>query len=213
MKSVSLASPRHLAGTVKPNMLDGIAKRIVLKQLKQLRTSTLRLSDGLFDYRFGSGGESALEADIKVNDPRFYSEIAFGGSIGGGEAYMHGYWSCNDLVSLVRILLRNRDVLDGMETGTARFTQPLQNLFHRVNRNSREGARRNISAHYDLGNEFFSLWLDKTMMYSSAIFDDEKTSLYEAQLRRMKHICEKLQLNENDHLVEIGTGWGGLANI
>ena len=212
MKSVSLSSPRHLAGTVKPSVLDGLARRIVLRQLERLETGTIHLSDESGEYRFGCCEESGQRSvHIQVKDPRFYSEIAFGGSIGGGEAYMHGFWTCDDLVSLVRILLQNREVLDGMETGAARFTQPLQKLFHWVNRNSHEGARRNISAHYDLGNEFFALWLDETMMYSSAIFENEQTSLHQAQLDRMKHVCDRLQLTAQDHLVEIGTGWGGLA--
>ena len=211
MKSVSLSSPRHLAGSVKPSLLDGMARRIVLRQLERLGAGTVRLTDGSEEHWFGAGGAGGPMAHIQVRDPRFYSEIAFGGSIGGGEAYMHGFWSCDDLVALVRILLQNREVLDGMETGAARFTQPLQKLFHWVNRNSHEGARRNISAHYDLGNEFFALWLDETMMYSSAIFEHEETCLHEAQLARMKHVCDRLQLTAEDHLVEIGTGWGGLA--
>jgi cyclopropane-fatty-acyl-phospholipid synthase len=146
-----------------------------------------------------------------VADPRFYSEVAFGGSIGGGEAFMHGYWQCDDLVALVRLLLRNRAVLDGMEGGAARFTAPLRKLFHWVNRNTHDGARRNIAAHYDLGNEFFALWLDETMMYSSAIFEQPELSLHEAQLARLDRICRKLQLGPADHVIEIGTGWGGFA--
>ena len=211
MKSVSLSSSRHLAGTVKPSMLDGLARRMVLRQLEQLKNGQLKLIDGSDELVFGSGSANTLSAHIQVADPRFYSEIAFGGSIGGGEAYMHGYWKCDDLVSLVRILLQNRAVLDGMETGAARFTEPLQKFFHWINRNSHEGARRNISAHYDLGNEFFALWLDETMMYSSAIFKHDDMSLHDAQLARMKHICDRLQLQPTDHVVEIGTGWGGLA--
>jgi len=124
---------------------------------------------------------------------------------------MHGYWHCDDLVALVRLLLQNRPVLDGMEGGAARFTIPLQKLFHWVNRNTHEGARRNIAAHYDLGNDFFSLWLDETMMYSSAIFERPDMSLHEAQQARLDRICNKLQLKPDDHVVEIGTGWGGFA--
>jgi cyclopropane-fatty-acyl-phospholipid synthase len=98
-----------------------------------------------------------------------------------------------------------------MEGGAARFTIPLQKLFHWVNRNTHEGARRNIAAHYDLGNDFFSLWLDESMMYSSAIFERPDMSLHEAQQARLEHICQKLQLRPDDHVVEIGTGWGGFA--
>ncbi len=211
MKTVSLASPRHLSGTVKPSILDGLARRSVLRQLRNLKKGILLLSDGAEEFRFGAAQDSDLQAHIRVRDPRFYSEVAFGGSIGSGEAYIHGYWDCDDLVALVRLLLQNREVLDGMEGGAARFTEPLQKLFHWVNRNTHEGARRNISAHYDLGNDFFALWLDETMMYSSAIFEHQNTGLHEAQLARMKHICERLQLQPDDHVVEIGTGWGGFA--
>jgi cyclopropane-fatty-acyl-phospholipid synthase len=216
MKSVSLSSPRHLAGTVKPTALDGLARRLVLRQLERLQLGQLRLADGDDEFRFGAQ-EAALTAGaapavrLTVRDPRFYSELAFGGSIGAAEAYMHGYWHCDDLVELVRLLLQNRAVLDGMEGGAARLTRPLQKLFHWVNRNTHEGARRNIAAHYDLGNEFFALWLDETMMYSAAIFERPEMSLHEAQLARLDRVCRKLRLGPNDHVLEIGTGWGGFA--
>ncbi len=211
MKSVSLSSPRHLAGTVKPTALDGLARRLVLRQLERLELGELRLADGADDIRFGRADPAAPAVRLTVADPRFYSELAFGGSIGAAEAYMHGYWHCDDLVALVRLLLRNRAVLDGMEGGAARFTIPLQKLFHWVNRNTHEGARRNIAAHYDLGNAFFALWLDETMMYSAAIFERPDMSLYEAQLARLDRVCRKLHLGPNDHVLEIGTGWGGFA--
>lgn len=212
MKSMSLARREHLAGTPKPGLLDGLAKRLVLGQLGKLEYGRLILEHGEQFREFGQPASTAdLSARIRVLDDAFYSDIAFGGSIGAGEAYMAGAWQCDDLVALVRILLRNREVLDGMEEGTARLTRPLQKLFHRINRNTREGARRNIAAHYDLGNEFFSLWLDESMMYSSAIFADPKMSLHEAQMHRLSVICDKLELGPDDHLVEIGTGWGSLA--
>ena len=209
MKSTSLASERHLSGTAKPGLLDGLARGGVLRRLEQLTTGRLEVVDEGRTLRFGSGDGPA--ARIEVRDPRFYAEIAFGGSIGAGEAFMHGYWDCDDLVALVRILLQNRHVLDGMEGGMARLTAPLQKLFHWINRNTREGARRNIAAHYDLGNDFFALWLDETMMYSSAIFPHPEASLHEAQLHRLDRICRKLDLGPGDHVVEIGTGWGGFA--
>ncbi len=211
MKSVSLSSPRHLAGTVKPSALDGLARRLVLRQLARLERGELRLADGAEDFRFGRPDPTAPAVRLTVADPRFYSELAFGGSIGAAEAYMHGYWHCDDLVALVRLLLQNRAVLDGMEGGAARFTIPLQKLFHWVNRNTHEGARRNIAAHYDLGNDFFALWLDETMMYSAAIFERPGMSLHEAQLARLDHVCRKLRLGPDDHVLEIGTGWGGFA--
>ena len=209
MKAISLASDRHLETTTKPRALDRFAEGLVRKQLAQLKVGRLTLIDGDRVDHFG-GGEGPA-ATITVRHADFWSDIAFGGSIGAGEAYMQGSWQVDDLTALVRLLLRNREVLDGMEGGAAAVTRPLQKLFHWVNRNTREGARRNISAHYDLGNDFFGLWLDETMMYSSAIFAREDMSLHEAQLHRLDTICERLDLQPDDHLVEIGTGWGGLA--
>lgn len=212
MRSVSISSDKHLAGTPKPGLLDGLARRLVLKQLKQLNRGRLTIVEQQQRSSFGEpAGIEELGVEIRVHEASFYGDLAFGGSIGAAEAYMRGAWSCDDLVGLVRLLIRNRKVLDGMEEGTASFTRPLQKLFHWVNRNTRDGARRNISAHYDLGNEFFALWLDESMMYSSAIFENPSDSLAVAQLNRLNIICEKLELGPDDHLLEIGTGWGRLA--
>ncbi len=120
MKAVSLASDRHLGGTPKPRRLDQLAERLVLKQLARLEIGRLVLVDGEQQHTFGAGDAPA--ATITVREPSFYSDIAFGGSIGAGEAYMQGSWDCDDLVALVQMLLRNRHVLDDMEGGTARFT-------------------------------------------------------------------------------------------
>ena len=124
---------------------------------------------------------------------------------------MQGCWTTDDLTALVRILLRNRDVLDGMETGLARLTAPVQRWLHWLNRNTRSGSRRNIAAHYDLGNDFFRLFLDPTLMYSCAIFEAPGMTLEQAQIARLERICRKLDLGPGDHLLEIGTGWGGMA--
>ena len=212
MKTVSLASDKHLATGMKPGLLDNIARKLVLKQLQHLEVGCLVLSEGGSTVAFGEPQASAqLVARIEVIDSSFYSDLAFAGSIGAGEAYMRGSWECEELVDLVRILLRNRDVLDGMETGTAWFKTAIQRVMHWVNRNTREGAKRNISAHYDLGNDFFALWLDESMMYSAAMFEHDKQSLSDAQQHRLDVICRKLELSPDDHLIEIGTGWGGLA--
>ena len=212
MKTISLDSKDHLNTTSRPGILDGTARSMLLKRLSRLQNGQLVINENGHQHVFGqiAPGET-LKAFITVRSPAFYGDIAFGGSIGAGEAWMQGYWDCDDLVSLVRIMLRNRDILDEMEGGLARFTRPLQKLFHRVNRNTRRGAQRNISAHYDLGNEFFSEWLDESMMYSCAIFEEPGMSLAEAQEIRLQRVCERLELEANDHLVEIGTGWGSMA--
>lgn len=200
------------ATTPKPHFLDGLAARAVHQRLAGLAHGQVTLVDGASHQRYGQRTALCpLSVTLHVHDPRFYSDIAFGGSIGAGEAYMQGYWSVNDLTALVRILLQNREVLDGMETGLARLTVPLQKALHWLNRNTRDGSRRNIAAHYDLGNEFFALFLDPTMMYSSAIFAQPNMTLEAAQLARLDHICRKLDLTAHDHLLEIGTGWGGMA--
>ena len=157
------------------------------------------------------GAPAPDEAALDVLDPSFYRDVAFGGTIGAGESYMQGAWRSDDLVRLVRVLLRNRSLLENLDKGSSRLTRPLQNLFHKLNRNTREGSRRNVAAHYDLGNDFFALWLDDTMMYSSAIFQHDTDSLARAQLHRLDVICDKLGLGPEDHLIEIGTGWGGFA--
>jgi cyclopropane-fatty-acyl-phospholipid synthase len=192
--------------------LDSLARRAVLGKLTQLRGGQIVLVDGSDRHRFGAVGEGLAEPIVvHVHDPRFYGDLAFGGSIGAGEAYVQGHWSTSQLVDLVRLLVLNMDVLDRLEDGYARLTAPLRKVLHAIRRNTRSGSRRNIAAHYDLGNEFFRLFLDETLMYSSAIFTRPDMSLHEAQLARLDLICRKLDLRPGERIVEIGTGWGGFA--
>ncbi|HVN41948.1 MAG TPA: cyclopropane-fatty-acyl-phospholipid synthase family protein [Steroidobacteraceae bacterium] len=198
--------------TPKPQLLDGLAERAVRTRLAGLRHGEIAILANGTRHAYGRRTERCpLSVTLAANDPRFWSELAFGGSIGAGEAFMQGFWSTDDLTGLVRILLANRHVLDGMETGLARVTAPLQKALHWLNRNTRAGSRRNIAAHYDLGNDFFRLFLDPTLMYSCAIFEREEMTLEEAQLARLERICRKLDLRPGEHLLEIGTGWGAMA--
>jgi cyclopropane-fatty-acyl-phospholipid synthase len=191
--------------------LDGIARTLLHRQLARLSEGELVLVDG-DTRRFGAVKPGfPLSATLVVHDPGFYGDAVFGGSVGAGEAYMAGFWTCSDLTALVRILLRNRPVLDGLDGGYALMAAPLRKLIHAVNRNTKSGSRRNIAAHYDLGNEFFRLFLDDTLMYSCALFDTPQTSLKEASIAKLELICRKLQLKPTDRLLEIGTGWGGFA--
>lgn len=212
MKTTAIDTRFQLQITPKPHFLDSLAMRAVHRRLAGLRHGSLTLIDGGAVERFGARSACCpLSATVQVHDPRFYSEIAFGGSIGAGEAYMQGYWSADDLTALMRILLQNRGVLDGMEGGVARATAPLQRALHWAARNTRTGSRRDIAAHYDLGNEFFRLFLDPTLMYSSAVFERAGMTLEEASLAKLDRICRKLDLQPGDHVLEIGTGWGGFA--
>jgi len=198
--------------TPKPGFLDGLAERAVRDRLTQIKDGQLTIVDGGQHQRFGRRtARCPVSVTLQVYDKRFWSELAFGGSIGAGEAYMLGYWSANDLTALVRLMVLNRQVLDGMENGLARVTLPSQKAIHWLNRNTRSGSRRNIAAHYDLGNEFFRLFLDPTLMYSSAVFERPDMTLEQAQLARLDRIGRKLDLQSNDHLLEIGTGWGSMA--
>jgi cyclopropane-fatty-acyl-phospholipid synthase len=196
----------------KPHALDALAERAVRARLAGLKHGQMMLADGANVAHFGSSSERCqLSAVVHVHDSRFYSEIAFGGSIGAGEAYMLGYWTTDDLTAAMRILLQNRNVLDGMETGLARFMMPAQKAMHWASRNTRSGSRRNIAAHYDLGNAFFQLFLDPTMMYSSAVYERADMTLEQASIAKLDRICRKLKLKPDDHVIEIGTGWGGFA--
>ncbi|MGD8977704.1 MAG: cyclopropane-fatty-acyl-phospholipid synthase family protein [Gammaproteobacteria bacterium] len=209
---MAISSPKVLAGTPKPSSLDGLGRRLVLDRLRSLSRGRLVISDQGETREFGQSADLAERTvQLTVHDRRFFGDIAFGGSLGAGESYMQGHWSCDDLTGLIQLLLQNRHVIENMEGGLARLTAPLQKAFHWVNRNTRNGSRRNIAAHYDLGNDFFRLWLDPTMMYSSAVFERPDATLHQASVAKLDRICRKLDLKPTDHVVEIGTGWGGFA--
>ncbi len=210
MKTASLEGARITAQNATPSFLDRLARNQVHKKLEQIREGRIHLHEAEGQHSFGSVPDG-LEAALHVNDPGFYSSIAFGGALGAGESYMEGAWKTADLVELVRILLRNREVLEGMDGVGASLRRPLLGTMHSLRRNTRSGSRRNIAAHYDLGNDFFRLWLDPTMMYSSAVYEKETSTLHEASVNKLDRICRKLDLGPADHVVEIGTGWGGFA--
>lgn len=200
-------------GSKKPvRWIDKICRPLLFSRLRKIEFGQVKIIDHCGEQLFGNTEQSSeLTVEINVKDQRFYSDIALGGTVAAGEAYMQGYWSCNNLTGLVRIMLRNREVMDQVEGGFSLFKAPILRLMHWLNRNSQAGSRRNIEAHYDLGNEMFELFLDPTMMYSCAYYPDSKASLDQAATAKLQRICEKLQLSETDHVVEIGTGWGGFA--
>lgn len=189
----------------------GFAKVQILRRLQQLKIGRLTVIDGSESHQFGQVSGHDLQAVIHVHDARFYGEIAFGGSIGAGEAYMLGYWSADNLTNVIRLMCQNQSVMDTLEGGYQWLTKPLMRVLHWLNSNTTEGSRKNIAAHYDLGNDLFQLFLDPTMMYSSAIFNTHTATLQAASELKLKTICDKLDLKPNDHVLEIGTGWGGFA--
>lgn len=208
MKSSSLsvkAKPMAASG-----LASSLLRRIVIGHLKRLRHGGLTLVDGGQRLHFGERGH-ALQAEIRVQDANLWGLVASNGSIGAGEAYVLGYWTSHDVTAVVRLFVANLEVLDGIERGLALFGQPVVRALHWFNRNTRSGSRRNIAAHYDLGNDLFERMLDRTMMYSAAMFENVEDSLEQAQLNKLERICRKLELGPEDHLLEIGTGWGSMA--
>jgi cyclopropane-fatty-acyl-phospholipid synthase len=192
--------------------LTRLAKALLLAQLGKIRHGRLRLIDGAMDRSFGAVSETApFDVTLRVRNARFYSDVAFAGTVGAGEAYMQGDWHCDDLTGLVRLMVVNRHLMNDVDSGWSALSAPLLKAAHWLNRNHKAGSRRNIAAHYDLGNGFFELFLDDTMAYSCGIFRSAQSSLREASIAKFDAACSKLGLAEGQHLLEIGTGWGGLA--
>ncbi len=188
------------------------ARALLQTRLRKLRRGRLVIVDSGQQSVFGEAApEASLQSVVWVHDGRFYGQALFGGSIGAAQAYIAGYWSCSDLPALVRILVSNRKALDALDGMWSKLTAPAHDLFHRLRRNTRKGSRVNIAAHYDLGNDFYTLFLDDTLTYSCGIFEDDRSSLRDASLAKYDRICHKLRLRKEDHLLEIGSGWGGFA--
>ena len=190
--------------------LDRFLRARLLRRLDALRGGGVELSDALGTHRIGEPGPIEVPR-LAVHGPAFYRALARNGSVGAAEAYMDGAWDCSDLVGLVQLLVRNRGLLDAMERGPARLGGLAMRALHALRRNTRDGARRNIAEHYDLGNPFFRLFLSEDMMYSSALYAGDGDTLEGASQRKLDRICDKLRIGADDHVVEIGTGWGGFA--
>jgi cyclopropane-fatty-acyl-phospholipid synthase len=203
----------NLGAADRPSALAALGRRLLLGQFAALRDGELNIVewDGSH-HRFGSRTPRLdISVTLHIDHPQLYADAAFGGTVGAGEAYIRGLWRCDDLTGLVRIFVANREVMNGMDSRWALLSRPVLKAFHFLNRNSKSGSARNISAHYDLGNAFYELMLDPTMAYSCGIFEHEQTTLEQASIAKFEAICRKLQLKPDDRVVEIGTGWGGLA--
>jgi cyclopropane-fatty-acyl-phospholipid synthase len=199
-------------GQLRVRPLDRFARGVFLKLLGGIERGRVHLVDEAERHSFGrSSARYPLEATITVRHRRFYGDSLFGGTIGAAEAYMAGFWTTDDLTALVRIFTLHPELFGRMDKGFARVMAPLYRAFHAARKNTRAGSRRNIVAHYDLGNEFYRLFLDDTLTYSCGIFEREDASLREASVAKYDRICRKLALAPADRVLEIGTGWGGFA--
>jgi cyclopropane-fatty-acyl-phospholipid synthase len=188
---------------------ESACRRLALRVLRGIHDGRLNLIESGKRLSFGPAADE-LSATVRIHSPSFYRAM-LGGSIGLGEAYRAGVWDCDDLVSLTRIAVRNMAPLDRWRRLLHPLLVPLERTVWKVPRNSRGKSRRHISAHYDLGNDLFALYLDESMMYSAAVFPNSAATLAEAQEHRLERICQALELGPDDHLLEIGTGWGAMA--
>ena len=184
-------------------------KRMVLGRLAGLSHGVLEIADESGVTRLGA--PSDLHARVTVNHPRLWRRLALGGSQAVWQSYLDGDWDAGDLTALVRLFSRNLRNMYAIDAGLGRLVRPVSRVAAWLQRNTRAGSRRNIAAHYDLGNDFFELMLDPTMTYSCGVFEHDDTTLEEASLAKIDRLCRRLDLNAGDHLLEIGTGWGGFA--
>jgi cyclopropane-fatty-acyl-phospholipid synthase len=191
------------------NLFNKISKEIVHRNLSGVSKGTLIITEGKQKYRFGF--DSSLTAEITVNNPSFYSEVLLGGSIGASEAFIHKSWSSRNLTKVIQFMARNQSTMDKIEGPFKLLIAPFLRVLHSLNKNTLYGSKQNIAQHYDLSNNFFSLFLDQSMMYSSAIYSKKTDSLEVASEHPLNVICKKLQLNKSHRIIEIGSGWGGFA--
>ncbi len=203
MKTITATQPSM-------HWLDKICRNALFRTLENLHTGCVQVQEGTQVHTFGQESAS-FTARLVIHDFEAYRNIALNGSVGAGESYMTGDWSSPDLPMLIRVLARNKDVVDNIDGGLANIGKLFLQGFHYLNRNTEKGSKRNIAAHYDLGNAMFELFLDPTMMYSSGIFPSASATMEEASIYKLDRICQKLRLNPDDHLLEIGTGWGSMA--
>ena len=193
-------------------ILDKVARKIILGYFKEIKEGQITVKENSDHMVFGEvTPKFPVKATIEVQNSRMYMDIAAKGLNGSADAFIKGWWTCDNLTNLVRIFTRNRDTANKFESGIANLAIWALKLSHSCRRNNLKESLRNIHAHYDLGNEFFSTFLDDTRMYSCAIFTKPESSLHEASITKIDRICKKLNLSPADHLLEIGTGWGGFA--
>jgi len=189
------------------------ARRIIFSVLQQLQGGGLLLREaGVGEIRFGDT-QASLQAEIDIYDLRVYRRILLGGGIAAGESYIDGYWNSPNLTCLLQLLAGNMQLIDKLEARFSWLAAPWHGLVHLLRDNSRRQARRNIAAHYDLGNNFYQQFLDSDMLYSCALYSETEMTLEQAQQAKMRRLCEQLALRPEDHLLEIGTGWGALAEF
>jgi cyclopropane-fatty-acyl-phospholipid synthase len=199
-----LSSPQPITASSR------LFRHLVHQRLSQLTRNRLRLSDSRGEVTFGPA-TSATAADLTIHHPRFYRRIALGGSLAFAEAYLDGDWTTTNLPRLLGLFADELGASESHDRWSDWLLKPARRLANVAKRNTRDGSRRNIAAHYDLSNEFYALWLDETLTYSAGIFPTPQTTLAEASREKYDRMCRMVDLQPGDRLLEIGTGWGGFA--
>ncbi|WP_028116907.1 SAM-dependent methyltransferase [Ferrimonas senticii] len=189
------------------NAGDSLYRRISFGILSQLQHGQLQVIEGQQRWQLGQGQP---QVSITIHHHRAWRKLLLGGSIGMAEAYRDGLWDTEELTEVIALFSRNLGLLDKLERRFSWLSAPINKFNHWRNRNSKANSRKNIAAHYDLSNDFYKLFLDQSMLYSSALFSEAET-LEQAQFDKLERLCQQLQLRRGDHLLEIGTGWGALA--
>tara|TARA_B100001094_G_scaffold332895_1_gene407177 strand:- start:5745 stop:6995 length:1251 start_codon:yes stop_codon:yes gene_type:complete len=200
----------NISNKNKNSFLGNFFKKNVLKKFSQLENGYIKIIDGKDIFEVGDK-KNNLKCEINIKSIDFYVFLGSGGLLGSTEAYAAGLWACTDLVALTQIMVRNQKLMSNLDSGIAKLIVPINKLIHYTKRNTVLGSKKNILAHYDLGNDFYQLWLDQTMTYSCGYFENKETSLKDASIKKLDMICKKLKLNDKDSVLEIGTGWGSFA--
>lgn len=210
LNSSSLEMPKLMTALQKG------ARSVALKSLQLIKIGSLTLEEAYEGHdvtveHFGFAHEGQPQAHIRVTHPGFYGRVLKGGSIAAAEAYMDGWWDSPNLTAVTELMARNLSALDQLEAQSSFVTRAMNKVGHWLKRNSIVRAKQNIEAHYDLGNDLYQTFLDERMLYSSALYLSTSDSLEQAQIQKMDRLCQQLQLTANDHVIEIGTGWGAMA--
>ena len=200
----------NLKSNKKPKFLTKIFRKLVLNKFNNMKHGYIHIKDTQKEYKIGND-KSDLRVNLEITSDEFYVLIGSGGLMGASEAYALGLWKVDDLVKLIQIMVRNKDLMDNIDSGLSSIIKPINKWIHYRRQNTLIGSKKNIVAHYDLSNEFYSLWLDKTMTYSCGIFKNNTTTMEEASIEKLDRICKKLNLSKDDSVLEIGTGWGSFA--
>ena len=203
---------RKSANSLKMSWLDRVAKDLLFAKLSKIKKGYLRVEHQDQITEFGTKDLNVpLNAHIQIDNNACFRTIVFGGEPAAGKAYVDGWWHSDSVIDVLRLLILNRDVMFSLDADLGVFARYVLSTLHFLRKNSRLGSKKNITAHYDIGNDLYALFLDPSMMYSSAYFSNDIESLEDASINKLRIICEKLNLNETDHVLEIGTGWGGFA--